>query len=78
MNKAALATGPGIVVTVTRESLLVLTELGEGGAGVLRPFAPLDQILKCVVSDIIMKIFLPCCVPDPALTRDGCLGIIYC
>ena len=34
MNKAAQATAPGLVVTVTRESLLVLTVLGEGGAGV--------------------------------------------
>ena len=33
MNNAAQAAAPGIVVTVTRESLLVLTVLGEGGAG---------------------------------------------
>ena len=34
MNNAAQAAAPSIVVTVTRESLLVLTVLGEGGAGV--------------------------------------------
>ena len=42
--------------------------LGEGGAGdALRPFAPLDQILKCVESDI-MNIL----VVSPPLARSGC------
>ena len=42
--------------------------LGEGGAGdALRPFAPPDQILKCVESDI-MNIL----VVSPPLARSGC------